>query len=774
MYNRCVLAVSLLLLTFVSAAGQTIDVNTSTDNGSPKTTVVSQSLSTAYANELLLACISADNTRSPNTTVKSVTNTGTALNWTLVKRTNTQSGTAELWAATANAQVTNITITATLSASVESSMTVLGFPAGSIGAIGSGNADPGAPKASLTTTANGSLVVGVGDDWDHAIARTLGSGQTLVHQYLAPVQDTYWVQMLTSPVVSSDTIVTLNDTAPTTDRFDMSIVEITFSQITNGSTYSISGSAGVAGATLVLSGAAGASTSANGSGTYTFSNLANGTYSVTPSLAGYTFTPTSQTMNVNGASVTGVNFTASSQAQTFSISGTISGSSGATVVLAGASSATTTTNGSDAFTFGGLANGTYSVTPSAVGYTFAPTSQAATINGANVSGVNFTATANAIYSIGGTITPPSISSGSTVILSGSGTASTTVGSNGTFSFASLANGTYTVTPSSSSATFTPGSQTVTINNANATGIDFTAATVSQNGCGDTLNWTSPLCQQIGSGALNPQWTVISRHGEYGQDETECNIPSAITQTPGALSITMTASPYVCGNFSPSTGAPCPSAGCAANSRPSSWPYSTGDIQWNTFNICPDCSTTTYPTATPCGGTCTITIVGSMPSYATGTWPAFWLLGQNCQNENKYSGDTGVDGCPNVGEKSYIEIDATECYNGESNWCQFHVANPNFGIGNGCDAVYSVSTGQHTFQTVWTSSSIQQYMDNTLETTCSQSINAPMFFLAQIQSAAESGQIPNNAKLPAVMTLNSVTVTDVNGNTIFSDTFPNQP
>jgi hypothetical protein len=34
------------------------------------------------------------------------------------------------------------------------------------------------------TTSNGSLIVGVGNDWDNAIARTLGANQTLVHQYL--------------------------------------------------------------------------------------------------------------------------------------------------------------------------------------------------------------------------------------------------------------------------------------------------------------------------------------------------------------------------------------------------------------------------------------------------------------------------------------------------------------------------------------------------------------------------------------------------------------
>jgi hypothetical protein len=79
---------------------------------------------------------------------------------------------------------------------------------------------------------------------------------------------------------------------------------------------------------------------------------------------------------------------------TYSVSGTItlsgSGLSGVTVT-AGASSGTT--NSSGAYTISGLANGTYTVTPSLSGYTFSPTSQSVTVSGANVTGINFTATA---------------------------------------------------------------------------------------------------------------------------------------------------------------------------------------------------------------------------------------------------------------------------------------------------------------------------------------------------------------------------------------------
>jgi hypothetical protein len=97
---------------------------------------------------------------------------------------------------------------------------------GAIGACASGSARSGAPTASLTTTKNNSLVVGVGTDGERAVARTIGTGQTMVHQMLATSGDTYWVQRRTSTTPASGTLVTINDTAPTNDRYNLSICEI--------------------------------------------------------------------------------------------------------------------------------------------------------------------------------------------------------------------------------------------------------------------------------------------------------------------------------------------------------------------------------------------------------------------------------------------------------------------------------------------------------------------------------------------------------------------
>src|SRR6266481_688397 len=137
-------------------------------------------------------------------------------------------------------------------------------------------------------------------------------------------------------------------------------------------------------------------------GLITSTGFSNGTYAITPSHTCYTFSPTSQTPTVSAANVTGINFTDIQQSATYTISGTISpaaGGNGATVILSGAAGATTVANVSGSYSFSGLANGTYTVTPSNTGYAYSPASNNVTINAANVAGVNFTATVQQAHSV---------------------------------------------------------------------------------------------------------------------------------------------------------------------------------------------------------------------------------------------------------------------------------------------------------------------------------------------------------------------------------------
>jgi len=206
-----------------------IDVQVSKHPASAAATITSPAFSTKQANELLEAFIATDGPGGGSSqTISSVT--GGGLTWTLRSRANSRPGTAEIWQAVASAAVSNVTVTATLSnGSQVGAITVVSFTGASTGVNGAtatAGAVSGAPTATVTTTRANSWVFAVGDDYDNAIARTVGANQTLVDQYLASVGDTYWVQRQNATTPNSGTSVIMNDTAPTSDQWNVALIEI--------------------------------------------------------------------------------------------------------------------------------------------------------------------------------------------------------------------------------------------------------------------------------------------------------------------------------------------------------------------------------------------------------------------------------------------------------------------------------------------------------------------------------------------------------------------
>jgi hypothetical protein len=499
---------------------------------------------------------------------------------------------------------------------------------------------------------------------------------------------------------------------------------VNFTGQSQGPSWNISGTISPSSAasvtTVTLSGAANATTTPNASGNYTFTGLANGVYSVSPTSPSYGFNPRGQTFSVYAANVTGLNFSGTAQSTpTFTISGTISGGSGAAVTLSGAANATTTAGTNGTYNFSGLTNGSYTITPSNQGYSFSPPAQSVVISGSSASATNFTAAAG--YMISGTLSPPEYSVGATVTLTGPVNATVTVTGSSTFAFTGLPAGSYTVTPSGTNVTFNPTSQEISISDANVNVPSFSATGTENVIFFD--NFSTPT--------LSSGWTVISRHGEYAQNETECNIPQMVASGSG-MTISSAAENWTCGDFN---------IDASTRHTPSSWPYITGDVQWTSQSF----------------NTGTVEVRAKFPSYATSLWPAIWMLGSNCQTTNIFTADTGYSDCSSLGASGYIEADLVECYSGQSGFCQFHVANPSFGIGNGCDANYTVDTNWHIFTTVWTATSFKQYMDGVLKTTCNQAIKGQMFLIIQTQTGG-SGGTPNNADLPAQLKIDYVKVT----------------
>ena len=188
-------------------------------------TVTTPSFSTALAGETLVAFVAAD---GPST-AQTATVSGAGLTWSLVRRANGRPGTAEVWKATAPAPLAAATVTSTLAdGSRDQSLTVVAFlGSAGIGAIASNSAASGATNVTVTTIRAGSLIYGVGNDWDGATGRTLGSGQWMVHQWVdAGAGDTLWTQARTAPVPAVQSSATLSTTAPTNHQWNFVGVEV--------------------------------------------------------------------------------------------------------------------------------------------------------------------------------------------------------------------------------------------------------------------------------------------------------------------------------------------------------------------------------------------------------------------------------------------------------------------------------------------------------------------------------------------------------------------
>jgi len=221
---------SSVTVTVTNVAAPLIDVVVSADQASSRALRMAR-FSTATTNELLLAFVSAGDVSAGNT-VTAVT--GAGLTWTLVRRTNAQRGTSEVWRAFAATRLNNVLVTVQIAQPSPVTATLVSLSrvdttgtdgSGAIGATASGSAGSGAPTASLVTTRNSSLVLGVGDDWSAAASRSVGSGQTLLHQFLSGGR-TLWVQRAANPIDFGGTTVVINDTSPTTDRFNLTICEV--------------------------------------------------------------------------------------------------------------------------------------------------------------------------------------------------------------------------------------------------------------------------------------------------------------------------------------------------------------------------------------------------------------------------------------------------------------------------------------------------------------------------------------------------------------------
>ncbi len=188
--------------------------------------VSTDAFQTVLPGETLLAFVSADGPQSGHQTAVVG---GGGLDWKLESRANASPGDAEVWEAVATTATTISPITASLASSgYDVSLSVVAMEgADGVGARAHASGPDGAPHLTLKTLASTSLVFAAGNDWDRAAARKLPVGWVMLDQWLnTGTGDTYWSQYMNHPAGKAGASVSVRDTAPTNDQWNLAAVEL--------------------------------------------------------------------------------------------------------------------------------------------------------------------------------------------------------------------------------------------------------------------------------------------------------------------------------------------------------------------------------------------------------------------------------------------------------------------------------------------------------------------------------------------------------------------
>ncbi len=243
----------------------------------------------------------------------------------------------------------------------------------------------------------GQVLLSNGDSLSGATVKVRNQSQTLIAQTTTANDGTY--TLANSQLVNGTFVVTVEKASYTMTPGSRTIIisgaNVAGQDFTAMGQYSVSGqvvvgSIGLMGVTIS---AGNDSVTTDYNGDFTFPNLGNGSWLLVPSRSGYTFTPATYSVTINGANQSGVTFT-SAPMVTHDISGAVTGASSVTLTLSGDATACATTDGVGKYSFHGLPNlpsRSYMVTPCLLGYTFSPPNRSISISGTDVTDANFTA-----------------------------------------------------------------------------------------------------------------------------------------------------------------------------------------------------------------------------------------------------------------------------------------------------------------------------------------------------------------------------------------------
>lgn len=213
-------------------------------------------------------------------------------------------------------------------------------------------------------------------------------------------------------------------------------------------------------------------------GKFTVAGAPNGTYTLTPSSKGRTFTPASLSVTVQSGNVTGLAFTGEGP---FNASGKVTNRgagtalSGAKITLTGGGltlSAMSDINGLYTITY--IPNGTYTLTATRAGRLFTPATRSITVAGANVAAQDFAA--YSVFSVSGQVTLANPApAGVSLTLAGNGMTYTVQSdAQGMYTFAGVPPGNYVLTPRAGGKALKQVSRAITVSSANLAAVNISA------------------------------------------------------------------------------------------------------------------------------------------------------------------------------------------------------------------------------------------------------------------------------------------------------------
>lgn len=236
--------------------------------------------------------------------------------------------------------------------------------------------------------------------------------------------------------------------------------------------------------------------------------------------------------------------------------------------------------------------------------------------------------------------------------------------------------------------------------------------------------------------LDPAWTVSTRDGDQSAPEGQYWLPSQVTLDGSSnLVITFAVQSVTAPTYNdanpPGYGGSLVTRSCRS-----------GQVQWTW----PGALAPAWPAATGFtarGFNLTYGKVQVRAKVASGTniWPAFWMLGANCEQTNPLDpSNVGTCNWPNAGSE---EIDVAEFRYGNATSfnCAMQSGGTNFGPNS--NAVTSGDTTYHTYEADWSPGLVNWLLDGVQVQTTATTVPAGAMFLIL--------QCPNRGGVPSVTT-----------------------